>query len=138
MRAGRRVANESLFLPRGKAITSRANFSFPGTARLKARKDFLRVRECGRKVHSAHFLFVYAPSDSGQRIGIAVTKKLEPSAVKRNRIKRLIREVFRLNRYRLTGNFDMVVVARKDVSKATFDEVRAESLAAFDRAGLLG
>lgn len=137
MRVVRKGASKLLFQLRGRAITSRATFSLPGDSRLKARRDFLRVREYGRKVHSRHFLVVYAPSERAARIGIAVTKKSEPSAVKRNLIKRRVREVFRLHRCRLKGNFDIVVVARRGASKAPFSAVSKEIVDAFELAGLL-
>ena len=50
------------------------------------------------------------PNNLGySRLGIAVSKKLFPSAVRRNRIKRLIREAFRLNKRQLPKGLDLIV-----------------------------
>ncbi len=151
MRAVQKGASRLLLQLRGKAITGRANSSFPADARLKRRKDFLRVRECGKKSHSRHFLVVYAQSeritgdpDTGgdpgtavSRLGIAVTKKSEASSVKRNRMKRLIREVFRLNRYRVKRGFDIVVIARGEFNALKFADVEREILDNMARGRLL-
>lgn len=112
--------------------------SLPGRARLKKRREFLRVREQGRKAQSRHLLVVYAPSDQlRSRIGLAVTKKVEPSSVKRNRIKRVLREVFRLNQYRLRGNFDIVIIARAGLEAMQYKLIEAEVLSLFRREKLI-
>lgn len=64
------------------------------------------------------------------RLGLVVTKKLG-SAVQRNRIKRVLREVFRRNRVLFPLGVDLVVVAKNGLDVANFgygdvvDEVRA-------------
>jgi len=47
-------------------------------------------------------------------------------AVRRNRIKRLLREFFRQNKDRLPPGQDMVIIARKDTSSRKYEEVRRE------------
>lgn len=51
----------------------------------------------------------------GPRLGIAASRKVGP-AVQRNRIKRLIRESFRLNRELFPGNADIVIVVKRGVN----------------------
>lgn len=137
MLGGQKDARRLPFQLRGKATISKVTFGFPASARLKERKDFLRVREQGKKAYSQHFIMVYAPSDASSRVGVAVTKKAERLAVKRNRIKRLIREVFRLHRSRIAGNFDIVVVAKGDMQSLSYELVRKELLGMLMREGLL-
>ncbi|PRP95435.1 Ribonuclease P protein component [Enhygromyxa salina] len=56
------------------------------------------------------------------RLGITVTRKVG-NAVTRNRIKRLVREVFRVHRLRLPQGLDMVWVAKQQAAAATYAEV---------------
>jgi len=78
------------------------------------RADFLRVTRRGRRVATRWFLVFLAPRDDGgnPRLGITVTRKVG-KAVRRNRIKRLVREWFRMNSLDL-GAFDVVVIANRD------------------------
>jgi ribonuclease P protein component len=56
------------------------------------------------------------------RLGITVTRKIG-NAVARNRIKRLVREVFRLHRARLPEGLDLVWVAKQQAAEARFADV---------------
>lgn len=62
---------------------------------LKQRSDFVRLNQARK--WSAHGLVLQAAENNldGLRVGFTVTKKTEPSAVKRNRIKRRLREAAR-------------------------------------------
>lgn len=113
---------------------------FPASLRIKQRREFLRVQRGGRKHHVRHFM-VFAsprpapadttPSESTPseplptRLGITVTRKVG-DAVTRNRIKRLVREVFRQNRQRLPSGLDIVWVAKQQASAASFADVLAD------------
>ena len=95
--------------------------------RLKLRRDFLRVSGGGHKVHSARFLFlVLSRGDEGpSRLGITVTRKVA-NAVGRNRIKRVLREVFRRNRVLFPAGCDVVVIAQDRAPGLAYDDTRAE------------
>jgi ribonuclease P protein component len=70
---------------------------FPRSARLIKPAEFERVFE--RNAHSVdgYFRVIARPSTgAGSRLGLAVSKKVERRAVGRNRIKRAVREAFRL------------------------------------------
>jgi ribonuclease P protein component len=79
------------------------------------RADFKRITRLGRRSVTPLFLvFILARSDAqGARLGITVTRKVG-NAVRRNRIKRLVREWFRQSRVGL-GACDIVVVAKRDI-----------------------
>ena len=70
-----------------------------------------------------------APGDPTEppptRLGITVTRKVG-NAVTRNRIKRLVREVFRQHRHRLPAGLDMVWVAKQQAAGASFADVLAD------------
>jgi ribonuclease P protein component len=97
------------------------------TDRLKRREDFRRTQDGGRKHHSRHFLVVVHDrgDDAPARIGITVTKKVG-NAVERNRVKRLVREVFRNERARFPVGCDVVFIARDGAPTLGYEQVLAE------------
>jgi ribonuclease P protein component len=85
---------------------------FPSRRRLRAGRDFDATFKRGVRLEGRLFLLVAAPNGrSYDRIGLAVSRRVG-GAVKRNRVRRLLRESFR----RLEGprgpGVDLVVVAR--------------------------
>ncbi|GAB3746388.1 ribonuclease P protein component [Lysobacter olei] len=127
---------------------------YPRTARVRAGSDFDRIFKHGRRValpvlalhwHSASAPGVRAdevgaaapaaPAEAS-RLGLAVSRKVDPRAVGRNRIKRILRETFRLHRGRLAAG-DYVVVARPGASRCSGDELRTAFLGLLKRAGAL-
>ena len=95
-----------------------AEFSFPKTSRLLNAADYKAVFNNAQfKVSSRHFLVLAISNDRlYSRLGLVIAKKHIPLAIQRNRIKRLIRNAFRLNPEVLT-NLDLVVLARKDADR---------------------
>jgi len=88
---------------------------FKKSARILKRTEFIQLSENGRKLKNEHFIAMVGPGGSEiTRLGITVTKKIGCAAI-RNRIKRFIREYFRLNRHRITGKWDINIIARKKV-----------------------
>ena len=97
-------------------------------ARLKRRVDFRRVQSTGRKVHTTHFVFAVLPRPDGgteTRIGITVTRKIA-HAVGRNRVKRVMREVFRRHRALFPNACDVVAIAKTDAQRLGFADVLLE------------
>ena len=101
-----------------------AEFSFPKSARLRKRPEFLGLDKCGRRIKNALFIAVYHKSRGPvSRLGITVTRKVGPAHV-RNRIKRHIREFFRQNRSRLKENNDIHIIAKRQAAGAVFTSAR--------------
>ena len=66
-----------------------------------------------RKLHQTHLMaFVRSNNADIPRVGMAITKRKVPTAVKRNLVKRQIRENFRLQNYKLE-NKDIVFIVKK-------------------------
>ncbi len=88
--------------------------------------------------HANGFLVLYARKNRMQanRIGITVGKKLG-HAVVRNRIRRRLREIYRLNEYRFRPGWDVVVVARSRAVDAGFQQLTDAYLSLAAKAGLL-
>ena len=95
-------------------MTPSAPARFPKTARVRLPAQYRRVFENARRVHHPAFTLHVAPpaeTDAGATLGLAVSRKVDAHAVGRNRIKRALRESFRLRRAQLAPGA-YVVVAR--------------------------
>lgn len=84
------------------------------------------------------FLVLYARRNrtEGNRVGITVGKKLGKAHV-RNRVRRRLREVYRLNEEKFLPGWDIVVVARTKAVEADFADLTRGYLALAKKAGLL-
>ena len=84
------------------------------------------------------YLVLYARKNrtEGNRVGITVSKKLGKAHV-RNRTRRRIREVYRLNEEKFLPGWDIVIVARTRAIHAPFDKLTESYLSAAEKAGIL-
>ena len=97
----------------------------PRTARLLRPADFAALREHSQRVGTRHFTAQYRSTPAPARLGMAVSRKVSKHAVVRNRIRRLIRETFRLTRA-LLPNVDVLVIARTSAAVQENPALRAE------------
>jgi len=94
--------------------------------RLKKRYEFRQAQLRGRRIHTSHFLIVVEPNAlQNTRLGITVTKKVG-SAVRRNRIKRVVREVFRRNRQLFPPSHDLVFIAKRGATDIDYGSLLNE------------
>ena len=91
--------------------------------KLLKRREYLRVQRGGSKVHLRDLLVLVRAGR--KRFGVTVTKKVG-NAVQRNRIKRLVREVWRREKPRLPDGLEMVFVARKSATMMTYEQLRRQ------------
>jgi ribonuclease P protein component len=75
--------------------------------------------------------------DSALRLGVVASKHVSRRAVDRARAKRLLREAYRLNRFRLCGKYDVVLVARRRILNVKLGEVVRELLDLAGKAGIM-
>lgn len=111
--------------------------SHPPSARVRTRADFDRVFKDGRRT-GLPFLALHWRGDAAgnARLGLAVSRKVDPHAVGRNRIKRQLREAFRHMRGELPPG-DYVLVARPGAAQRDGLELRAAFLDLLRRARAL-
>jgi len=84
----------------------------PHPEKLKKRWEFQRGYRKGQKYWNREFVvYVCRNTFDSTRLGITASKKIGNS-VHRNRAKRLIREVFRLSKERISSGDDIIVVGR--------------------------
>ena len=99
------------------------------TVSLNRNTMFLRLyskgTSCANKYLAVYFLKTKNPD--GIRLGITVSKKVG-CAVVRNRIKRLIRESYRLNEDKIKSGIDIVIVARRNAAEASYKSISSALL----------
>ncbi len=101
-------------------------YTFPKEERIRKRSDFLRIFKAGAKRKTHHFRVSLCPNELGyRRLGVTVGKVVG-SAVKRNRVKRLLREFFRSHKENLPPSSDSVIVAQKGAAELNFQQVCEE------------
>ena len=89
-------------------------------------RDFRRIYSQGQRAHGRAVVVVaHRRSQPGHRLGLSVSKA-HGRAVRRNKIKRILREAFRLERPTLPGRFDLILIPRQRTGKYDLSEVRAE------------
>ena len=84
------------------------------------------------------YLVLYARKNrtGSNRVGLTVSKKLGKAHI-RNRVRRRLREVYRLHEARFRPGWDIVVVARSRAVDAPFDDLTRSYLALAKKAGIL-
>ena len=102
------------------------SLGLPRQARLRRPQDFRRVYAHGLRARGRQLiLFAHRRREPGHRLGVSVSKD-HGRAVRRNKIKRILREAFRLTRPRLPGQYDVILIPQSNVGKLQLAEVQAE------------
>lgn len=111
---------------------------FGAGARLKEKREFRRVFEEGRKtVGKALILWSRVDAAEGEpRLGLSVSAKVG-GAVRRSRLKRLLRETFRLRRSELLAGAEMVAYPRPGCPWKGRADAENDLLELWRKAGLL-
>ncbi|MEH6826096.1 MAG: ribonuclease P protein component [Motiliproteus sp.] len=102
-----------------------SGFEFPRSSRLLNAGDYRTVFNGAQlKVSDRHLLILATPNQlSHSRVGLVIAKKNVRLAVQRNRVKRIIRESFRLQDAGFP-NLDIVVLARKGMGDLDNPDLR--------------
>jgi len=103
---------------------------------LKLNHIFRRLYATSGLANSYLVFYARRNRTGANRVGVTVGKKLG-HAVVRNRVRRRLREVYRLNEDRFSPGWDIVVVARSRCIKADFQKLTNAYLSLAEKAGVL-
>ncbi|GAB4296599.1 MAG: ribonuclease P protein component [Thiohalomonadaceae bacterium] len=101
-------------------------YGFPRNRRLLRPQEFQRIfKGADWRIAGAAFTLLAAANTLGYpRLGVALAKRQVRHAVERNRIRRQLRESFRLHQHQL-GGIDIVVLGRAGIDTLSSQELRA-------------
>jgi ribonuclease P protein component len=95
---------------------------FRKSERLLKRSDFLNVQHNGRRFQTPRLIILHLDSPvDRRRFGVTVSTRVG-NAVMRNRIKRRLREAYRLHKAEWPEGIDMVVIARQRARDAELED----------------
>jgi ribonuclease P protein component len=105
--------------------------------RLTRSTDFKRVRSFGKSyAHPLVVLVAHPLTEDRLRVGVTAGRSVG-GAVQRNRAKRLLRESMRMSLPSIQTGWDLILIARQPLYKATFEQVQAAVVQLLRRADLL-
>jgi ribonuclease P protein component len=108
----------------------------PKEKRLRDTRDFKRVYQKGSFFGSQIFTMSALPNKRAiSRVGVVISKKVEPKAVKRNLLKRRFREAIGALYEKLPAGYDVVVSIKSKAKEADFTDVKAQVAEVFGKVG---
>lgn len=113
--------------------------SLPAIARIRNKKDFNAAFSNGKRFRGVYIDAVVAKADNDKdtpRIGISIPARVG-RAVVRNRMRRLVREAFRLARPQIQKNVDVIIIVKKGALETSLKEIEADFCSMLREAKLL-
>lgn len=90
---------------------------------IKENKEFRRIYKYGQSVADDKFVLIAKKNNGGLRFGFSISKKVG-HAVTRNRLRRLLKEVCRLNKGIFGTGYDYMIIARKGSAGVDFNDIK--------------
>ena len=106
--------------------------------RLKKRREYLHLQSSRLRIKVYNFVIAFERKPKGvSRIGITISKKVDKRAVKRNSLKRKIKEIYRQIRPDLLHIVDIVIIAQSGACEMDSKQIKAEMVKGLLKAKLL-
>jgi len=106
--------------------------------RLRNREDFSRIYRGGKSFANGQFVVYWSKQHVADpfRLGVSASKKIG-NAVVRNRMRRMIKEIVRLQENKIVPNTDFILIVRKPATAMKMKEMEKSVLHVLKKAGLL-
>lgn len=112
-------------------------YGFPSSHKLKLKKDFENVFKQNQSYNSANLILYISRGETGiSRIGI-ITSRRVGKAIQRNRWRRLIREIFRLNQSHLKKPVDMIFIVKANRPLPEYRNLEKEIFSLWEKGNLI-
>ena len=103
-----------------------ATFRLTKQAKIVKTDDFSSVFNLRKRIANKHLVMRYRPNgNSIARLGLIVAKKTAKLSVSRNYMRRVLRELFRLNQHHLPA-VDLIIQVQKVFAKPDFSTIKQE------------
>jgi len=107
-------------------IAQKIDTRFRKAEKVRVKAEFDNIYKNGKRFYSTNFVVIILKNHLEiRRVGIVVTKKTG-KAFRRNRIKRILREFFRLNKTLFPDTTDTLVLANRKNSLRNYQEISEE------------
>jgi ribonuclease P protein component len=117
---------------------SKKKFSFAYFERLHLQKDFNKVFRNGLKIENQNIKILFYKRNDGiitRRLGLITSKKVG-TAVVRNRTKRRLREIFRINKHLLAPGLDLIFISKPETAALDYNSLSKSILSLLESAKL--
>lgn len=105
--------------------------------RLRKNMEFKKVYSGGKNYWNRNLiLYIRKNKLSESRYGITITKKIG-NAVVRNKIRRRMKEIYRLNIYRIKDGYDLIFIPKKNVVELSYKELESAIIHILKISGML-
>lgn len=105
--------------------------------RLRKNEDFKRVYKEGKNYYNKYLVMYLRKNELGySRIGYTITKKIGNS-VKRNKIKRRLKEIMRENFDNIDGEYDIILIPKKNSANIDFKTLKSAVIHILKLSGIL-
>lgn len=117
-------------------------YSFKKQERISLSRDFEKVYKIGKRYENDLLAIIIYNREQGEleptlkRLGLVVSKKLA-KVYKRNKLKRRLREIFRLNKAKLKNGIDMLFIPKQGAIDASYKLLEEKIFELFKMAGIL-
>lgn len=105
--------------------------------RIRKNMEFQDIYKLGRNYWNRNLVLYVKRNDLNRtRVGYTITKKIG-NAVSRNRLRRKMKEIYRLNFHNVKEGYDLIFIAKKNIKDISYEELEGSMLHIMSIAKLL-